>query len=216
MAFCTKCGSKIKDDSKFCPNCGAAVEEEPKTSRASTAPEAAPAAAAALGKALPMLKRNYKVIGIVVLAVVVLLLLLSRCSGGGEEDNALNQFLGYWDLTAQTKGDGTMFVKSPWQIGITENAIQLDLADDPCPMSEAEYKDGALYFSAEWYESVYSFNGQDPGMQSYDLRLTYDKGEKVLILETYCLAGSWSFGVGDTPTEYPAGWYPLAEYEKVE
>ena len=72
MAFCTNCGAKIKGDTKFCPNCGASVEGTPQTPKGSSAPGPAPqgaAGSAAQGKALAMLKRNYKLIGIAVLAV---------------------------------------------------------------------------------------------------------------------------------------------------
>ncbi len=30
MAFCSNCGSEIKDEEKFCTNCGKAVSTEPR------------------------------------------------------------------------------------------------------------------------------------------------------------------------------------------
>lgn len=110
MAFCTNCGAKIKGDTKFCPNCGASVEGTPQTPKGSSAPGPAPqgaAGSAAQGKALAMLKRNYKLIGIAVLAVVVLLLLFSRGTGG-KGDNALAQFQGYWDRKGLVDSDVTI------------------------------------------------------------------------------------------------------------
>ena len=184
MAFCTNCGAKIKGDTKFCPNCGASVEGTPQTPKGSSAPGPAPqgaAGSAAQGKALAMLKRNYKLIGIAVLAVVVLLLLFSRGTGG-KGDNALAQFQGYWDRKGLVDSDVTIGMTRPNYIGITENALQLDAKLYTCPMSETEYKDGALYFSAQWYQSL-PYLGQGAGMQNYSLRLTYDESSDLLTLD---------------------------------
>lgn len=114
-----------------------------------------------------MLKGNYKAIGVAVLAAVILFALLSRCTGGGggKESKFLNQIQGYWTIESLIQSDGSTSLFRPREISITKNAIQLGSKTTPCPMSEAEYKDGALYFTAQWYES-FSFNGQEPGIQS--------------------------------------------------
>ena len=160
------------------------MEGTPQTPKGSSAPGPAPqgaAGSAAQGKALAMLKRNYKLIGIAVLAVVVLLLLFSRGTGG-KGDNALAQFQGYWDRKGLVDSDVTIGMTRPNYIGITENALQLDAKLYTCPMSETEYKDGALYFSAQWYQSL-PYLGQGAGMQNYSLRLTYDESSDLLTLD---------------------------------
>ena len=204
MAFCTNCGTKAKDGTKFCPNCGASMEGGQKTSKVP----------AALEKALPMLKHSYKAIGIAALAVVVLLLLVSRGTGG-KEDKALNQFQGYWDRKGLIDSDVTVGMTRPNYIGITENAVQLDAKLYTCPMSETEYKDGALCFSAQWYQSL-PYLGQEAGMQDYSLRLTYDKESGLLTLEMEIPAGLPVTTLFGEEYETSGGWSAIAEYERTE
>ena len=102
-------------------------------------------------------------------------------------------------MKAQVYSDGTSQIDRPWNIGITENAIQLDSNHSTCPMSEAEVINGALYFSAQWYESLPA-NGQEPGLQNYDLRLVYDKKSDLLTLEA----------------KVSGGWGALGEYERTD
>lgn len=214
MRFCTNCGSKIKGDSKFCPGCGAPVEESPKESGV---PGLGSHADTVLAKALPVIKRNYKAIGIavlVVLAVMVLRLFLSRGTGG-EEDDFLDQIQGYWDRTGTIATDATVGMSFPGYIGITENAVQLDAKLYTCPMSETEYKDGALYFSAKWYQSLPHL-GQDAGMQDYDLRLTYDESSDLLTLEIDIPAGISVTTFFGEEYETSGGWFAVGEYVRTD
>lgn len=229
MAFCTNCGTKLTDGSKFCPSCGTPVEGEPQESKAPPAPAptshvdagavaraaadaavetaakvavkaaaGATAGAAAVKKAAPVFKRNPKLLGIAALAVVAALLLLSRCVGGGSGngDKAQDQIQGYWAMATQVYGDAAEHVERPWNIGVTENAIQLDgLAT--CSMADAEYKKDGLYFSAQWYDSDPG-DGRQPGTQDYDLRMTYSKKNDLLTLEV----------------KVSNKWYALGEYTR--
>ena len=162
-----------------------------------------------------MLKGNYKAIGVAVLAAVILFALLSRCTGGGggKESKFLNQIQGYWTIESLIQSDGSTSLFRPREISITKNAIQLGSKTTPCPMSEAEYKDGALYFTAQWYES-FSFHGQEPGIQNFPLRLVYDKSSDLLTLEVEADAGAWTWG--DYVFEYSAGWYPMSDYARMD
>lgn len=148
-------------------------------------------------KGIPIIKRHYKLIGIAILALVVLLFLSRRTGGGGNGNDFLNQIQGSWTMGTQVYSDKAAQVDRPWNIYITENTIQLDASQSTCPMSEAEYKNDALYFPAQWYDSSPG-DGREPGMQDYDLRLTYSKKNDLLTLEV----------------EVFGDWYPLGEYKR--
>lgn len=218
MAFCTNCGIKIKGSSKFCPDCGASVEEGPKTSGAASAPGPTPYAGTVPEKALPMPRRNYKAVGIAalaVLAVVILRMFFSQGTGGGKEDGFLEQIQGYWDKKGIIATDATVGMTFPGYIGITENAVQLDAKLYTCPMSETEYKDGALYFSAQWYQSLPHL-GQEAGMQDYALRLVYDKSSDLLTLEIEIPAGLSVTTLLGEEYETSGGWCAIGEYVRAD
>lgn len=198
MAFCTNCGTEIKDSAKFCPKCGAAVEEAPQTPKAPSAPQSVPYAAAAAAvagnawdKLFPLLRRHYKAIGIAVLALIVLTQ-LSRCvGGGGKEDKFTDQIQGSWAMQTMIAGDSGVLVSRPNNIIISKNSIQIPRGQKTasCPMSETEYKKDALYFSTQWHESEL---GRD---QDYNLRLVYNKKDDLLTLE-FEVSGKW-YGLGE-------------------
>lgn len=206
--FCPKCGTPVAKDAQT-PKAAPAPDLAPKVV---PAPDLAAKAAdiiailkRELEKALPVLKRNYKTIAIAALSVVVLLLLFSRCAGGkgggtgggntGEntvigntggdkKEQFLDQIQGYWKQVTLVYGSVADSVNRPYEIGITKNIINLgEQKSGPidCPVSGAEYKDDALYFSAKWYQGT-PVNEQQPGMQNFDLRLTYDESSDLLIL----------------------------------
>ena len=214
MAFCGNCGTKIGDSAKFCPHCGAAVEGAPQTSKAPSAPTSAStsasafapyvAAAAAVAKEawnklLPLLRRHYKVIGIAVLALLFLTQ-ISRCvgGGGGNKDELLDQIRGSWAMQTQVYSDAAARVNRPWKIEISKYSIQLE-GRAACPISEAEQKDNALYFPAQWKDSDPG-DGREPGPQDYNLRLVYSDKDDLLILDV----------------EVSSEWYTLGEYARKE
>lgn len=182
--------------------------------------KARPTVKAAVEKVRPVVKRHYKVIGAAALAVVIILLLLSRCTGGtggtggGKDTKYLEPFLGYWShsvLYGALGSGATVNISSPDYIAVTEDALQLEPRGGTIPMSQVEYKDGALYFTAEWYES-YRRNNLPSGIETYELRLVYDKSEDLMDLEVYTESGVTYFG--EIELAYDTGWYALKGYKQ--
>ncbi|HBA47587.1 MAG TPA: hypothetical protein DCZ91_07265, partial [Lachnospiraceae bacterium] len=166
----------------------------------------ADAAASAMEKASPKLRRNMKIICIAALAVVVLVLIFSRRTGG-KEDSFLDQFQGNWELAGMYVN---MFTSpaTPRSVSITENALHIGTNYKPnptlaIPLSETEYKDGALCFTSQ----IYNTSGTavyEAGLQDYNMRLTYDESEEGLVLEY------------ELSVDNELGWYKLVWYKSVE
>ena len=76
MAFCSKCGAKLEDGTKFCATCGAVQDVQETAAPAQAAPEAAPAA-----EKKPI-KVDNKMVGLIAAGVAAIVVIVLICAIG--------------------------------------------------------------------------------------------------------------------------------------